>query len=64
MLGSNGIETKIGDIMNPAFPIIDIQDSCQEISARINKENSAVMVKDISGDFHIITEYDLIQAMA
>jgi cystathionine beta-synthase len=64
MLDSNEMDIKIGDIMNPAFPVIDVQDSCQEISSRINKENSAVMVKDISGDFHIITEYDLIQAMA
>ena len=30
----------------------------------INKDNSAVLVKDSTGAMHIITEYDLIQAIA
>ena len=28
------------------------------------KENAAVLVQDLRGEYHIITEYDLIQAMA
>jgi cystathionine beta-synthase len=34
------------------------------ISSLINKENGAVLAKDDSGGFHIVTKYDLIQSFA
>tara|TARA_B100000683_G_scaffold128460_1_gene125931 strand:+ start:297 stop:1652 length:1356 start_codon:yes stop_codon:yes gene_type:complete len=64
MLDNKKLDQKVEEIMNPSFPLLDIQDSCQDISSKINKDNSAVLIQDSAGEYHIITEYDLIQAMA
>ena len=64
MLDNKKLAQKVEEIMNPSFPLLDIQDSCQDISSKINKDNSAVLIQDSAGEYHIITEYDLIQAMA
>jgi cystathionine beta-synthase len=55
---------KVSTVMGKPFPYVDWASTTKEISARINRENSAVLVKDIGGTTHIITEYDLIQAIA
>lgn len=57
-------DVAIHKLMSSPFPFIDLYASTKKISAYINKENTAVLVKDDSGNTHIITEYDLIQAMA
>jgi cystathionine beta-synthase len=54
---------KIADIMQPAFPFVDPQARLDEVSKKINKENSAVLMKDWGGNLHIITKYDVIQAI-
>jgi cystathionine beta-synthase len=36
----------------------------ERISSLINKDNGAVLAKDDSGNFHIVTKYDVIQALA
>ena len=50
--------------MGATFPKVDIYDNMQKVTGLINKENSAVMVTDVAGLSHIITEYDLIEAMS
>ena len=60
----SALSLKVNEIMNDPFPEVEMQDGCQEISGKINKDNAAVMVQDLHGEYHIITEYDLIQAMA
>jgi len=53
----------LGDIMSTPFPYVEMDSSIDKVSSLINKENSAVLVKN--GDkTHIITEYDIIQAIA
>ena len=54
----------VGSVMGDSFPMVDIYDSLQKITSLINKENSAVIVNDVAGIQHIITEYDLIEAMS
>jgi cystathionine beta-synthase len=54
----------ISEIMQAPFPTVDANADIAEISKLINKENNAVLVKDISGSVHIITKYDLIGAIA
>ena len=56
--------TAVADHMAHPFPFVDLKASTKEISSLINKENTAVLVKDKSGSTHIITEWDLIQAIA
>jgi cystathionine beta-synthase len=51
-------------IMEKPFPMVDAYTPYKEISARINKENPAVIVKQPSGVYQIITKYDIIQALA
>jgi len=54
----------IAEHMAQPFPFVELNSTTKEISSLINKENTAVLVKDRSGSVHIITEYDLIQAIA
>lgn len=51
----------VKDVMQAPFPIVDLYASIDEIVTLINKENTAVLTKDLLGDFHIITKYDIIQ---
>ena len=50
--------------MNAPFPIVSIEATASDISKMLSKEMSAVLVKENSGLFSIITKYDLIEAMA
>lgn len=58
------MDKTVHEIMASPFPFVELEETVQGISRRINRENSAVLVKDTIGNTHIITEYDLIEAMA
>jgi cystathionine beta-synthase len=51
-------------IMEKPFPIIEANVPYTELSSLINRENPAVLVKQSSGAYQIITKYDIIQALA
>jgi cystathionine beta-synthase len=54
----------VKEIMSATFPFVDMNTSIDKISALINKENSAVLVEDDKGNFEIITQYDIINAIS
>ncbi|WP_158795923.1 pyridoxal-phosphate dependent enzyme [Pedobacter sp. L105] len=54
----------VKEIMTATFPFVDLNTSIDKISALINKENSAVLVEDEKGNFEIITQYDIINAIS
>jgi len=54
----------ISEIMTATFPFVDLNTSIDKISSLINKENSAVLVEDESGNIEIITQYDIINAIS
>jgi cystathionine beta-synthase len=54
----------IGKVMSKPFPVVELSATGNDISKLISKENTAVLVKANSGQWHIITEFDLIEAMA
>lgn len=54
----------VKEIMSATFPFVDLNTSIDKISALINKENSAVLVEDEHGNFDIITQYDIINAIS
>ncbi|KIO75174.1 cystathionine beta-synthase [Pedobacter lusitanus] len=54
----------VKEIMSATFPFVDMNTSIDKISALINKENSAVLVEDEKGNFEIITQYDIINAIS
>ena len=53
----------ISEIMGNAFPIVDADMNVKELNKYISKSNPAVITKDESGKMHIITQYDIIQAL-
>lgn len=50
--------------MEKPFPVVNLDTPIERLSAYINKDNGAVLAKDDSGNYHIITKYDIIQALA
>lgn len=57
-------DEQVGKVMGKPFPFVQLNDTASDISKLINKDNSAVLVKANSGIINIITEFDLIEAMA
>lgn len=64
LLDGSSREDKVETIMGQPFPFVPTTATSKEISAKINRDNTAVLVRDVAGVNHIITEYDLIQAIA
>jgi cystathionine beta-synthase len=66
-LMKNGHDVKqktVEQIIEPAYPMIAYDTPVERISSLINKENGAVLAKDEAGTLHIVTKYDLINALA
>lgn len=57
-------DEKVEDVMEKPYPVVPFETPVERLSRLINKENGAVIGKDESGDFHIVTKYDLIQSLA
>jgi cystathionine beta-synthase len=55
---------KVEHVMEKAFPVVAFDTAVEKLSTLINKENGAVLAKDESGNYHIVTKYDVIQALA
>jgi len=55
---------KVGELMQKAFPVVSEQTTIDEVSKLINKDNNAVLMRDLGGNVHIITKHDIIQAVA
>ena len=55
--------SKIADVIEPLFPLVEFDTPVEKLSHLINKENGAVLAKDDAGNFHIVTKYDVIQAL-
>lgn len=53
----------VAKVMEPAFPIVDFLTPVEKLKTLITKENGAVLGKDDAGNYHIITKYDVIQAL-
>ena len=62
----NGSDIKgksIAEVLENPYPIVAFDTPLERLSALITRENGAVLGKDESGNFHIVTKYDLIQAL-
>jgi len=55
---------KIEKIMDKVFPVVSLETPIEKLGTLINKENGAVLARDESGNYHIVTKYDVIQALA
>ncbi len=54
-------EASIDAIMGKQFPMVDNKLSVNDLRKYITKEIPAVLTKDTSGDYQVITQYDIIQ---
>ena len=54
---------KIESVMEPALPVVDFYTPVEKLRTLINKENGAVLGKDEAGNYHIVTKYDVINAL-
>ncbi len=57
-------EASVESIMEKAYPLVEFDTPVERLGSLINKGNGAVLAKDESGDFHIVTKYDVIQSLA
>jgi cystathionine beta-synthase len=53
----------IATVMEPSFPVVDFNTPIEKLRTLINKDNGAVLSKDELGNYHIVTKYDVIQAL-
>ena len=53
----------IESVMEQPFPIVDFNTPLEKLRSLINKDNGAVLGKDDAGNYHIVTKYDVIQAL-
>ena len=56
-------EHKIEEIMDAPFPIVNEELPVKQLNRYISKKIPAVMAKDKAGSYHILTKYDIIQAV-
>jgi cystathionine beta-synthase len=54
-------DTTVDSLMGEPFPEVDIETPFSKLSRVISKQNPAVIAKDKAGNYHIITQYDIIQ---
>ena len=54
---------KVENVMERPYPLVDFNTPVEKLSTLINKENGAVLSKDEAGNYHIVTKYDVIQAL-
>lgn len=53
----------IGDVLEPKMPLVAFDTPVEKLITLISKENGAVLAKDEAGNYHIITKYDVLQAL-
>ena len=65
LLDNNDIKHQpVKSLMQAPFPVVSEQTPIEEVSKLINKDNNAVLLRDLGGNMHIITKHDIIQAVA
>jgi cystathionine beta-synthase len=56
-------EKQVAEIMASPFPMVKVDMAVRDLNKYISKNVPAVIVKDLSGDLIILTQYDIIQAL-
>jgi cystathionine beta-synthase len=54
----------VKEVIEPSYPVVSYDTPVERIGSLITKGNGAVMAKDETGNFHIVTKYDVIQSLA
>ena len=59
----NNTEKNVESIMGNPFPMVDEELAFRQLSKYLSKEVPAVIAKDRAGTLHVLTKYDVIQAV-
>lgn len=54
----------VADVKEAALPVVELDTPLERLNHYINKENGAVLTRDESGQYHILTKYDIINALS
>ena len=54
----------VESVMEKVYPIVAFDTPVEKLSNLISKQSGAVLGKDESGNYHIVTKYDIIQSLA
>lgn len=54
---------QVGEVMEKSFPVVTMDTTIERLASLINKNNPAVMIELLSGEWRIVTKYDVIQAI-
>ncbi len=54
----------VSHVQEAAIPVVAMNTPIERLTGYINKDNGAVLAKDESGDYHIITKYDVLNALS
>ncbi len=57
-------EHAIADVKEHALPVVEMDTPLERLSHFITKDNGAVLTKDDSGQCHILTKYDILNAFS
>lgn len=57
-------EQLVADVMEKEIPEVDMDTPVDRLTHYINKENGAVLTRDESGQYHILTKYDILNAFS
>lgn len=63
LANNNLLNASVKDVMQAPFPVVKHDDSIEKVSSLITRDNSAVLMMDMGGNWHIITRFDLIQGI-
>ena len=58
------LQEPVQRVMRQSFPIVGYSETIDHVSSLINKDNNAVLMMDLGGNWHIITRYDVIGAFS
>ena len=53
----------IATVLEKPYPEVAFETPVERLSSLINRENGAVLSRDESGSYHIVTKYDVLQAL-
>jgi cystathionine beta-synthase len=54
----------VGDVMEASLPVVEMETPLERLTHFINKDNGAVLVRDESGQYNILTKYDILNAFS
>jgi cystathionine beta-synthase len=54
----------VSKVLEKAYPEVAFDTPVERLSSLITKENGAVLSKDETGSYHIVTKYDIIQSLS